>query len=397
MVRAEHRQIAFGVGLSLAILAAASLAAIAYSANAPLIRATFDLTEVEVGAIASCIYIGAMASSITSGRLTDSLGVAPVLAMSMLALSIGLVVSALAPVVAIFFAGLIIAGLGYGAVNPPTNVLANPANPRRRALSMSIKQSGVPLGGILAGFIIPVAAAVTDWRWSLLIPIVACAGLALFSAQLGPLSPASAEGGGVGEPRTGLRLVHAYAYGFLMAGIQVAVFILLAVYLVDERGFDPGRAGASLGVLLIGGLIGRPGWGWISDRLHHDRVRVLQLAAVLSATFLALLPLANGAWLVPVMIGVGLCSVGWNGVFLALLTEIVPANLIGSTTGVAMLLVHLGAVLLPPIVGLVAAVTGGWLLAWMFCAAATAVAVVVLHAGRTAHVMSVAEGQPRVA
>jgi hypothetical protein len=71
VVRAEHRQIAFGVGLSLAILAAASLASIAYSANAPLIRATFDLTEVEVGAIASCIYLGATASSITSGRLTD--------------------------------------------------------------------------------------------------------------------------------------------------------------------------------------------------------------------------------------------------------------------------------------------------------------------------------------
>jgi MFS family permease len=397
VVRAEHRQIAFGVGLSLAILAAASLASIAYSANAPLIRATFDLTEVEVGAIASCIYLGATASSITSGRLTDSLGVGPVLAMSMLALSIGLVVSALAPVAAIFFAGLVIAGLGYGAVNPPTNVLANPANPRRRALSMSIKQSGVPLGGILAGFIVPVVAAVTDWRWSLLIPIVACAGLALFSAQLGPMSPASAEDAGANGPRTGLRLAHAYTYGFLVAGVQVAVFIFLAVYLVDERGFDPGRAGASLAILLIGGLIGRPGWGWISDRLHDDRVRVLQVAAVLSATFLALLPLADGPWLVPVMIGVGLCSVGWNGVFLALLTEIVPANLIGSTTGVAMLLVHLGAVLLPPIIGLVAAMTGGWLLAWLLCAAATMVAVVVLHVGRTPHIISVVEGRPHVA
>jgi MFS family permease len=317
--------------------------------------------------------------------------------MSMLALSIGLVVSALAPVAAIFFAGLVIAGLGYGAVNPPTNVLANPANPRRRALSMSIKQSGIPLGGILAGFIVPVVAAVTDWRWSLLIPIVACAGLALFSAQLGPMSPASAEDAGANGPRTGLRLAHAYTYGFLVAGVQVAVFIFLAVYLVDERGFDPGRAGASLAILLIGGLIGRPGWGWISDRLHDDRVRVLQVAAVLSATFLALLPLADGPWLVPVMIGVGLCSVGWNGVFLALLTEIVPANLIGSTTGVAMLLVHLGAVLLPPVIGLVAAVTGGWLFGWLLCAAATMVAVVVLHAGRTPHIISVVEGRPHVA
>jgi MFS family permease len=396
-VRTEHRQIAFGVGLSLAILSAASFASIAYSANAPLIRGTFALTEVEVGAIASCLYLGATASSISSGRLTDSLGVGPVLAMSMLALAVGLIVSAIAPIAAVFFVGLVIAGLGYGAVNPPTNVLANPADPRRRGLSMSIKQSGVPLGGILAGFIVPVAAAATDWRWSLFIPIVACIALAIVSARIRPVASMNSDREPAAEDRASIRLSHAYTYGFVMAGIQVAVFIFLAVYLVDDRGFDPGRAGASLAVLLVGGLIGRPAWGWVSDRLHHDRVRVLQAAALLSATFLAMLPLTNDQWLVPVMIGIGLCSVGWNGVFLALLTEIVPPGLIGSTTGVAMLLVHLGAVLLPPIVGPVAALTGGWLLAWVVCAGTTAVSVVVLRLGRTPPLVAVGEGRTRAA
>jgi MFS family permease len=392
-MRAEHRQVAFGVGLSLAILSAASLASIAYSANAPLIRMTFGLSEVEVGAIASCIYLGATASSISSGRLTDSLGVGPVLAMSMLALAIGLVVSAIAPLAAIFFGGLFVVGLGYGAVNPPTNVLANPADPRRRALSMSIKQSGVPLGGILAGFIVPLAAAATGWRWSLLIPIAACGALAIVSARLGRVTSTDGDRNPAIEPGPRSRLPHAYAYGFVMAGIQVAVFILLAVYLVDERGFSPGRAGASLGILLVGGLVGRPAWGWVSDRLHHDRVRVLQAAALLSAGFLALLPLTNDDWLVPVLVGVGLCSVGWNGVFLAMLTEIVPPGLIGSTTGVAMLLVHFGAVVFPPLVGLVAALAGGWLLAWLLCAAATVVSVVVLQVGRIPPVVAVGRGR----
>ncbi len=396
-MRAEHRQIAFGVGLSLAILSAASLASIAYSANAPLIRATFGLSEIEVGAIASCIYLGATASSITSGRLTDSLGAGPVLAMSMIALVMGLLISAVAPVAAIFFAGLVVAGLGYGAVNPPTNVLANPADPRRRALSMSIKQSGIPLGGIVAGLLVPAAAAATDWRWSLLIPVVVCGVLAVVSARIGPVTSTDDERDPSAQARAGLRLAHAYTYGFLMAGIQVAVFIFVAVYLVDDRGFDPGGAGVSLAILLVGGLIGRPGWGWISDRLHHDRVRVLQAAAVLSAIFLGLLPVARDGWLAPVLVGVGLCSVGWNGVFLAVLTEIVPPNLIGSTTGVAMLLVHLGAVLLPPIVGLVAVLTGGWTFAWMLCAAATAVSVVVLHAGRTRQPVAVGEGRASAA
>lgn len=391
-MKAEHRQIAFGVGLSLAILSAASLASLAYSANAPLIRITFGLSEVEIGAIASCIYLGAAASSVSSGRLTDSLGVGPVLAMSMLALAVGLVISAVAPVAPVFFAGLVVAGLGYGAVNPPTNVLANPADPRRRGLSMSIKQSGIPLGGILAGLLVPVAAAAAGWRGSLIMPIVACGALALVSARLGAVAVAD-DDPSTAASRVGLRLSHAYAYGFLMAGIQVTVFIFLAVYLVDDRAFDPGRAGASLAILLIGGLVGRPGWGWVSDRLHHDRVRVLQVVGLLSAGLFVLLPVTGGGWLILVMIGIGLCAVGWNGVFLALLTEIVPPRLIGSTSGVAMLLVHVGAVVLPPIVGVVAALSGGWMLAWAVCGATTLLSVVVLHLGRIPSVLTV-EARP---
>ena len=381
-MRAEHRQIAFGVGLSLAILSAASLASIAVSANAPLIRATFGLTEVEIGAIASCVYLGATTSSVSSGRLTDSLGVGPVLALSMLALTVGLAIAAIAPIASIFFAGLLVVGLGYGGVNPPTNVLANPADPRHRGLSISIKQSGIPLGGILAGFIIPIAASFTDWRSSLVIPIVACGLLGIVSARLGAVDPGGARTVSPAESQASLRLPHAYSFGFLMAGIQVTVFIFLAVYLVDDRGFDPGQAGASLAVLLVGGLIGRPAWGWISDRFHHDRIRVLQVAALFSATFLAALPLASDRWLLPVLVGIGLSSVGWNGVFLATLNEIVPPRMIGATTGMAMLLVHLGAVALPPAVGLVAAVTGGWMLAWVLCAGATLLSVIVIQVGR---------------
>jgi hypothetical protein len=62
-----------------------------------------------------------------------------------------------------------------------------------------------------------------------------------------------------------------------------------------------------------------------------------------------------------------------------------------------MLLVHLGAVLLPPIVGLVAALTGGWLLAWVVCAGTTAVSVVVLHLGRTPPLVAVGEGRTSAA
>lgn len=386
--------ITYGVVLSLAILSAASMAAIAYSANAPLIRATFSLTEVEVGAIASCIYIGAAASSIASGRLTDSLGSGPVLAMSMLALALGVAISATAPLAIVFFLGLVVAGLGYGAVNPPTNVLANPDSPRRRGLSMSIKQSGIPLGGILAGILVPTVAAMTGWRWSMLIPIVACMALAIISSRLQRADPPDGDEVDGSPARVRIRLPHAYTFGFLMAGIQVAIFIFLALYLVDARGFDGSRAGSALALLLVGGLVGRPAWGWVSDRLHHERVRVLQLAALLSATFLVILPLVDDSVLIVVLVGIGLCSVGWNGVYLALITEAVPVRLIGSTTGMALLLVNLGAVVLPPVVGLFVA-GASWSISWSLCAAMSLLSVGVLQIARIRGVISpLGEGRP---
>ena len=386
--------VTYGVVLSLAILSAASLASIAYSANAPLIRATFNLTEAEVGAIASCIYIGAAASSIGSGRLTDSLGSGAVLAMSMLALALGCAISATAPLAVVFFAGLIVAGLGYGAVNPPTNVLANPINARQRGLSMSIKQSGIPLGGILAGILVPAFATTAGWRWSMLIPIGACIALAVVSTRLRRVRPQDGGEGGGTPTRVQIRLPHAYIYGFLMAGIQVAIFIFLALYLVDVRGFDAAGAGSALALLLVGGLVGRPAWGWVSDRVHDERVRVLQMAALLSAMFLVMLPFVDDSVLFAVLLGIGLCSVGWNGVYLAMITEAVPTRLIGSTTGMALLLVNLGAVVLPPAVGLIV-VRANWSISWSLCAAMSLLSVGVLQLARIrAVIRPLEEGRP---
>ena len=76
----------------------------------------------------------------------------------LLLLAVGEAVAALAPNGVVFAAGVLVAGLGYGAVNPPTNVLAAVRSPDRRALAISVKQAGVPLGGMLAGAVIPAIA-----------------------------------------------------------------------------------------------------------------------------------------------------------------------------------------------------------------------------------------------
>jgi MFS family permease len=373
---------AWGVALSLAVVAAASVVTVSLSVDAPLIREAFGLSETEIGAIASCVYIGAAASSVVAGRLTDGWGPGRVLVVVALVLAAGVGVAALAPTYWVFFGGVLLAGLGYGAVNPPTNVLANPRSSRRRGLAISIKQSGIPLGGAVAGLLIPPVAVQHGWRLSLLVPIGLCGLLALLFATLRPSAAPADQDELSADDAIRLRLPRAYVFGFLMGGVQVTIFTFLAVYLVDDRSMTPQQAGAWLALLLGGGLVGRIAWGWSSDRLHLDRGRVLQATALLSAAALALLPVVGVAALPVVLLVIGLCSVGWNGVYIASVTEAAAAGTVGLVTGRSMRLVNLGAVLIPPSFGLLVSTRHDWVLPWILCGALSLLSLCLLQFSR---------------
>jgi len=82
----------------------------------------------------------------------------------------------------------------------------------------------------------------------------------------------------------------------------------------------------------------------------------------------------------PCFVLVGLSSIGWNGVFLALVANSVPVTHVGRLTGWSLRCVFSGVVVIPPILGFLAD-HWGWSAAWIFAATITLIAGVGMYFG----------------
>src|SRR5262249_59066586 len=76
--------------------------------------------------------------------------------------------------------GAILMGLGYGPVTPASShILIRQTAPQRRSLVFSLKQTGVPLGGALAGFVAAPLGGMIGWRGAASFLALASLALAL--------------------------------------------------------------------------------------------------------------------------------------------------------------------------------------------------------------------------
>jgi MFS family permease len=369
------------VGVSLAALAAGTFAIVAFGALAPELEATFGLTRAEIGFLTSLVFIGSMITSRPAGKLTDSIGPTRVLFGALVLFAGGMAFAALARSTVVFMLAVLLAGLAYGGINPPTNVVVAGQLGRRLGFFLSVKQSGVPLGGLLAGVALPPIAVAFGWRWALAVTVVACIAVAAATPLLRNAAVLRGSSTVLGEPSLRRREMIAIGFfGFVMAGSQWTVFTYLTLFLTEDLGFTLGVAGLALGLAQGVGAGGRLIWGWLSDSPGR-RLVILVAVALLSAGLLA--ALAGGAGEValwPIVAALGLALVGWNGAYHALVAERAGPGRIGKASGNALVFVFGGAVALPPLLGLLGDALDSWPALWGVDAAVMVIAALVLAA-----------------
>lgn len=382
------------VGVSVAVIAAGTFMSVSLGVLAPELRDQFGFSRAEIGLLTSFYAIGGALSSPIAGRLTDRFGPARVLGLSLLLMACATAGGALARSGPVLMAAAFVAGWGYGGMNPATNVIVAGRLGQRLGFFLSLKQTGVPIGGFAAGLVLPAVAIAYGWRWAFAVGAFLTAGAACTAVLV---RGAAMLGGGEAErgeppaaapdppPSRTLRRdqVAIVVYGFLMAGCQWVLVAYLVLSLHDGRGWSLREAGLTLSAMTAVSVFGRLVWGWLSDR-GASRVPTLTGLAAVSAGGLAVLALEPPRVVVFLAVAVlGAALASWNGVYHALVVERSGPGALGRDSGRMLAFLFAGTVCVPPLLGLLSQSTGSWAVLWAAAAGLVVVAAAVLRFGLT--------------
>ena len=332
---------------------------------APVVAKAIGVSTNYLGAYVALVYFAAMVATLLGGAAVKRWGAIRLSQAGLLSSATGLFLCAIPHPFAIALGALFI-GAGYGPITPASShLLIKTTPPEKLSFVFSIKQTGVPLGGMIAGALVPSLDIAIGWQLTFISSGVACL-LCAWAVQ--PLragldddrdptvKPSLAAS--VIQP---LRLIFEHPglralsmTSFLFAVCQMSLMAYLVTFLFEDLGWSLVAAGVALTVAQAGGVTGRILWGYVADRWLGARRMLLLLAGLMALGALATTTLTQDTsqWLVMViLVTFGASAIGWNGVYLAEVARRAPPGMASLATGGTLAFTFLGVVIGPPIFG----------------------------------------------
>jgi len=358
---------------TLAIQVLAAMAALTVPVLAPEVARTTGMPASLVGLFMALVYAGAMASTLASGNLLVRFGAIRVSQVCLVLCGCGLLLVADGSLWSMVVSAVLI-GLGYGPVTPASShILARTTPPHQMSLMFSLKQTGVPLGGALAGLIVPPLVLLWQWQGATITVGAACIVMAAIAQTVRPGFDADrnpGQGLSLGGVLRPLGLVFAHRdirnlaiCTFFLSAMQLCLTTYLVSYLTSDYGVSLLTAGLILSLSQGAGVVGRLVWGYVADRWMAPNL-VLSLLAFAMAVASMVTATFEPDWS---LLAVGLVSVvfgataiGWNGVYLARVAQLAPPGQAGVFTGGTLFFTFFGVVLGPPAFALLVGATGSF-------------------------------------
>ena len=357
---------------TLAVQTLATMALYSLPAVAPEVAHDLNVSGTLVGSFVATAYgVGVLSALVSPGLVRRFGGVRATQAVLLAAAGM-LGFAAFGSGVSGLALAAVVLGIGYGAAAPASTHLLVPQTPQPVFnLVMSLRQIGVPLGGVLAALILPPLVPAIGWRGALL-------------AELGPVLllivlmeiprrrwDIDREPGRRVLGRTLLQpfaLLRDFRFrrlsiaAFIYAGLALCLVAFMTVQLTTVVGLTLVQAGQILATYQIAGSVSRPIWGWIADRFltPAQTLAVHGVGMAATAVFSGLYGPGWPFWAVMANALLAGCTAGgYTGVAYA-----EYAALGGSrrteATGLGTAILFAGGMALPPIFGSAVSAWGGY-------------------------------------
>ncbi|MCC7273605.1 MAG: MFS transporter [Alphaproteobacteria bacterium] len=380
---------------TLALQTLATMAAFTVPAAAPAIARDLDVEPALVGFFVSMVYGVGILSAVLSPVLIRRFGAVRVGQAVLVAVVVMLVAAAGGGSVGMLALAAVLLGCGYGATAPVAAHLLLPRTAKRTLnLVISIRQIGVPLGGILSGLIVPPIVLAAGWRWALIVqvvPVVALLALLQiprrrWDSDRDPRQPLATGAWLLPFRLLGERIeLRALSVAcFVYSGLQLCFIAFMTVHLTAATGFDLIRAGQTLAVYQISGAVSRPIWGWIADRLVPARLLLALQGLVMAAAAIATGQFGAGwpAWSIFLVGAVaGASASGFTGIAYAEYARI-GGDRRTEATGLGSAVMFAGVLVIPSLFGVTIAAADSYRTAYLMIALLAAACGIALGLAR---------------
>jgi len=400
MNRQAERYRWYALGLTTLGQAAATILSSGFGPLAPFLQKDFQISRTEIGLVSTAMSVTSAPSALFGGRAADRVGERRVLILSGLVATLAALAIAYSSGFWSLLLSCLVLGLGNGIQNPAGSAAVMRWFPQsQRGVAMGVRQTGVPLGGILAASVAPALAVAYGWRTAYVGGgLLAFVGAVfIFAAYYDP--PRQSEAGTL--PIRSLREISRDRRLWWLSLIfncqlftQSAVTTYFVLFL--HEALDTSVVGAAAFLALINGvaMVGRIGWGLLSDRHLQGRrrpvLRIIVGLTICSTLCAALLPHHAPSVLVAgLAILFGISAFSWTGILGTLIIETAGRESAGSAISLVQVLATPASLLGPPLFGFLTDHSGSYRVAWVTLAVIGSLSLVALRqvredAGETA-------------
>lgn len=373
-----------GFGLLAILLSAVGIAPLltyGLSATSDLIIRDLGITEAQFGLLATTCFAFAAVGNAAMGKFSDRSSDLKLLTLIFGITALAMGIAAIPGGFWLLLGAAALSGLAQSFPNGVTNrILAQRVPSNQRITWTGIKQSGVQVSQLVGSVGFPLLAAWIGWHGASLIGALVAAGLAVLAVRIvstvpllaEPAKPsASAANQESKLPKnTSSRffILALTAFGFVNgAGVQ-ATNVYLPLFAVRELDFSLVAGGLTAAVAGIIGVSARVGWGAMMSRGVSAPKLLLLLAVMASCggvSFLLAQQLHSAPllWLAVALHGAS--ALGVSVVLMAALLRVIPANRMGSASGIVSAGQFAGFTVGPLMMGLLVGSPNGFSAGWI--------------------------------